>query len=483
MASVTNNHLSIISAGTLALVSTVVLGWYMGFDPSADFQILVPGSDNEPQGGAVAREERVVIGEHFEYFDSSTVEPSGNWPRFRGVDFSNISKQPLSMSDKLGSAPNILWSHELGEGHAGPAVYDGRVYLLDYDEDRRTDALRCFALADGRELWRRSYTVKVKRNHGMSRTVPAVSQDFVVTIGPRCHVMCVERETGEFLWGLDLERDHAVEVPLWYTGQCPLIDGSTAVIATGGTSLMIGVDCASGEILWETPNPDEWKMSHSSIMLMEIEGKRQYVYCANGGVVGVSAELEDQGTTLWKTDLWSHQVVAPAPLDLGSGRIFVSAGYSAGGMLLQVSQGSDSFSVDSLQSVLPHTGMASEQQTAIYHNGQIYGILPKDGGSLNGQFACFSADDISELIWSSGKTNRFGLGPYILADNKFFILDDEGELTVIDASAKEFSPLVRVKILEGPDAWGPLAIVDGKLIARDARRIVCVEIRGSEETI
>ena len=45
--------------------------------------------------------------------------------------------------------------------------------------------------------------------------------------------------------------------------QCPLIDRQTAVIAPGGRALMIGVDCATGEILWETPNPDGWKMSHS----------------------------------------------------------------------------------------------------------------------------------------------------------------------------------------------------------------------------
>ena len=35
-----------------------------------------------------------------------------------------------------------------------PAVFASRVYLLDYDEAKRSDALRCFALADGKELWR-----------------------------------------------------------------------------------------------------------------------------------------------------------------------------------------------------------------------------------------------------------------------------------------------------------------------------------------
>ena len=43
----------------------------------------------------------------------------------------------------------MLWSIELGEGHAGAAVRDGRVYVLDYDRQAEADVLRCLSLADG----------------------------------------------------------------------------------------------------------------------------------------------------------------------------------------------------------------------------------------------------------------------------------------------------------------------------------------------
>ena len=46
-----------------------------------------------------------------------------------------------------------LWSVELGEGYAGPAVWAGRVYVLDYDRLASADALRCLSLADGK-IWR-----------------------------------------------------------------------------------------------------------------------------------------------------------------------------------------------------------------------------------------------------------------------------------------------------------------------------------------
>ena len=44
----------------------------------------------------------------------------------------------------------------------------------------------------------------IKRNHGMSRTVPAVNGRDIVTMGPKCHGTCLDAETGEFLFAIDL---------------------------------------------------------------------------------------------------------------------------------------------------------------------------------------------------------------------------------------------------------------------------------------
>jgi len=109
--------------------------------------------------------------------------------------------------------------------------------------------------------------------------------------------------------------------PDFYTGQCPLIDNDMAIIAPGGKAIMIGVDCKTGKIIWQTPNPDSLRMSHSSIMPMNIFGKKMYVYNAVGGVCGVSAEGVDRGTILWRTLDWSPATVAASPLYLGIMRL------------------------------------------------------------------------------------------------------------------------------------------------------------------
>jgi outer membrane protein assembly factor BamB len=461
----------------LIVAGLTILVWWMAKDPVADFTESMPGTDNRvSQADSV--EEVVNIGEHFEAFAEVPDAFTESWPRFRGKDFDNVSKSPVKLVDGFnGKAPEILWTHEMGEGHAGPAIYKGAVYVLDYDEEKRADMLRCFSLANGKECWRRWYRVNVKRNHGMSRTVPAVTEQYILTIGPRAHVMCLDRDNGDLLWGLDIEKEYETEIPFWYTGQCPLIDDGKAILATGGKAMLIAVDCASGEVLWEVPNEMGWKMSHSSIMPFTFGGRRMYVYSAVGGVMGVAADGPDEGTLLWSNAEWNHSVVAPSPVCLPDGKIFLTAGYGAGSMVLQLAVKEGRFTTEVLQEYAPKDGLASEQQTPLVYREHMLAVLPKDAATLRNQLVCVHPDDCTNIIWSSGKTSRFGLGPYMMADGKIFLLSDDGTLTIIRPSIREYIQLDQVKIFDGHDAWAPLAIADGYMVLRDSKRMICIQIK------
>jgi outer membrane protein assembly factor BamB len=461
----------------LSVVGLLVILWWMMKNPSDELSESLPGSDNRvSQNDSVI--EVINIGEHFEGYGEAPNALLETWPRFRGENFDNISRSAVKLVDGFnGKVPEILWSYELGEGHAGPAIYKGAVYLLDYDEGKRADMLRCFSLEDGKELWRRWYGVNVKRNHGMSRTVPAVTEEYILTIGPRAHVMCVERESGEFIWGLDIEKEYMPEIPFWYTGQCPLIDNGKAILATGGKAMLIAVDCATGEILWEVPNEPDWKMSHSSIIPFTFGGQRMYVYSAVGGAMGVAADGPDEGKVLWSSAEWNHSVVAPSPVCLPDGKIFLTAGYGAGSMVLQLRVESGRYTTEVLQEYKPREGLACEQQTPIVFQDHLLAVLPKDAATLRNQLVCVHPDDCTNIIWSSGPENRFGLGPYMMADGKIFLLSDDGTLTIIRPSTRDYLKLDQVKIFDGHDAWAPLAIADGYRILRDSKKMVCIQIK------
>lgn len=461
------------TTGSLVLI---LFFWWLLKDPTSQFVESLPGEDNRGSDSSMVTEV-VNIGENFQLFGKSTSSSKATWTHFRGTDYDNILKnsQPLKNS-WAGNQPEILWSVGLGEGHAGPAVYEGNVYVMDYDEAKREDALRCFSLEDGKEQWRRSYKVTLKRNHGMSRTVPSVTPDFILTIGPNCHVMAVKRESGDLLWGIDMVKQYQTEVPLWFTGQCPMIENNKAILAPGGSALMIAVDMATGKVLWETPNPDKLKMSHSSIMPWTLNGKKMYVYSAVGGIVGVSAEGDDEGKILWQSTEWNHAVVAPAPVCFPDGRVFLTAGYGAGSMMIKVTPTGAKYKVDVLKEFSPKEGMACEQQTPVLWQGMMYGIQPKDAGPLRNQLVCVSPDDVTKIIWTSGKEGRFGLGPYLIADNKMFLLSDDGTLTMIKPDSKKYVQIAQKKLFDGHDAWAPMALVDGRLLLRDANTMYCINV-------
>ncbi len=431
--------------------------------------------DEKEEVKTKAPEVKVDIEGVFEKFDGKPGSTVTNWTNFRGADFTNIVKSdvPLAESWPEGGPPK-LWEIELGEGYAGPVVWKGAIYLIDYDEEKEGDVLRSFSIEDGKDIWRRFYNNPIKANHGYTRTVPAVTEDFVVSIGPACHVLCVSRESGDFRWGIDLKADYDTSVPLWYTGQCPLVDGNTVVLAPGGKALMLGVDAESGDILWETPNPKGWTMSHSSIIPMTLLGKKTYVYCYSEGVIGVSAEDGDRGTLLWETNKWTHSVTSPSPVPIDEERIFLTVGYGGGSMMLGLKEEAGKITTEPIYELETST-FGCEQQTPLFYKDHLFAILPKDAKALKLQFVCLSTD--GKVVWSSGKENRFGLGPFMMANDLFYLLGDRGDLTMVKASLTGYKQLAQAQIFDkGHDAWAPLALIDGKLLLRDSRRMICLDV-------
>ncbi|MEN9974232.1 MAG: hypothetical protein RLZZ282_238 [Verrucomicrobiota bacterium] len=399
--------------------------------------------------------------------DGSAADLPGAWPGFRGPNRDGVSPDDTPMAESwAANEPNPLWTVDVGEGYAGAAVLNGRVYLMDYDRSAQTDALRCLSLTDGREIWRFSYPLAVKRNHGMSRTVPAVTGKFVVSLGPKCHVSCLDAVSGKFQWGIDLVREYGTVVPAWYAGQCPLIDGERVILAPCGSSLMIAVDIATGKVLWKTPNPREWKMTHVSITPMEIAGRKTYVYCGHRGVAGVAA---DDGALLWDTPDWKISLATVAtPVPVSDKQLFLSGGYEAGSMMLEVTQASGNWQAKPAFRLDAET-FGATQQTPILHDGYLYGVRP------NGELVCLDLQ--GKVRWASGMGHRFGLGPFLVANGKILVMNDDGELTMALATPAGFKPLAHAKVLDGHDAWGPMAMAGGRLIVRDLTRMVCLDLR------
>jgi len=477
-----------LAAGMMTFAATFLVGavltalWVTG---GTGRRLELRVSLGKPVGATGQGVPEQVVGE-LKAFDGKPADLRGSWPGFRGPNRDGVSDDftELARSWPAGG-PKRLWELELGEGFAGCAVMGGRIYLQDYDARRKRELIRCLSLADGKDIWEYGYKMPIKRSHGYSRTVPAVTDKHVVVMGAKCHVSCLDANSGRLLWDISLVRDYGTTIPTWYAGQCPLIDDGNAIlapcgkvvraedangqtVARGRNVLMMAVRCDSGQVAWEVPNDDGWDMTHSCVAVMELEDyTRTYVYCGSGGVVGVSAK---DGRVLWKNTEWTvSSATVPMPVPVGENKVFLCGGYGAGCMMLQVVREGDRYAAQTLWRKGPNV-FGSSQQTPIFYKSHLFGTR------TDGQFTCLSGR--GEVVWASGAGEKYGKdgGAYLVADDLLFVLDDDGVMTLMKATPAAYSPLTRAKVLPGLHSWAPMALVSGRLLARDETRLVCFDV-------
>src|SRR5688500_3211063 len=107
-----------------------------------------------------------------------------NWPHWMGPGHDNIWREEGVLERFPAGGPKILWRTPVAGGYAGPAVADGRVFLMDlvtsdnvkidnFERKASTGAERvlCLDEATGEILWKHEYPVEYKISY------PA---------GPRC---------------------------------------------------------------------------------------------------------------------------------------------------------------------------------------------------------------------------------------------------------------------------------------------------------
>src|ERR1017187_7539597 len=409
-----------------------------------------------------------------------------DWTQFRGPDRTNISKETGLLRKWPAAGPKILWSVPVTQGYAAAAIVGGRVYHHDYDEAKSEWCINCRSLADGKLVWQFREARDIRPNHAITRTIPAVDSRFVCSLDPKAVLHCLDAKTGKVVWRKSLvteykatipswyngqcpRREYKATIPSWYNGQCPLQEADRVIVATGGAAILVALDKATGKELWHTPNPGGYMMSHSSVMPAVLGGVKQYLYGTLKGPLGVSAK---DGKLLWEFGRKFNVAVAPSPIAVDEERVFMTASYDAGSVMVRVRRTGEAFKAEAVFD-MKNNEWNSEVHTPIVYKGHIFAV----GKKKRGLFTCLSFD--GKEVWTSEGKASFGLGSFMMADGMFFVLDgDTGKLRLIEASTTGYNELAGAPVLAGQEVWGPMALSDGKLVLRDLTKMICVDVRG-----
>jgi outer membrane protein assembly factor BamB len=101
---------------------------------------------------------------------------------------------------------------------------------------------------------------------------------------------------------------------------------------------------------------------------------------------------------------------------------------------------------------------------------------------VTGQFGLLAATSTLRCVetktgkelWKKEKIGKYHAALLRMGDDKLLMLDDFGNLTLIDPDPKEYKELSRGKVC-GP-TWAHPALSDGRVYLRDEKELICVEV-------
>lgn len=145
-------------------------------------------------------------------------------------------KPPSAWPETLEQA----WQVEVGIGHASPVVSGDRVFVFSRQDEQ--EMVRALKLADGKEIWQRSYSAPFEINplaagHGKGpKSTPVVADGRLYTLGIGGILSCWNADSGELAWRRKFSQCFKHTAPLYGTALSPLVDGGKLIVHLGGTT-------------------------------------------------------------------------------------------------------------------------------------------------------------------------------------------------------------------------------------------------------
>jgi outer membrane protein assembly factor BamB len=384
-----------------------------------------------------------------------------DWPQILGPNRNGIYTGPEIVASFPRSGPPSMWTRDVGAGFAGPAVAGDRLILFHRVNNRET--VEAMDANTGKTIWMFDYPTSYRDDFGFDegpRAVPVIAGGRVFTHGADGMLHGIDLATGRMLWSVDSRK--AFEAPKGYFGvaSSPVIDGARLLVNVGGKQGgIVAVDTATGKTLW-TATADE--PSYSAPVIADINGQHTGVFFTRTGLVAVDPA---SGKVLYQYRWRARQaasVNAATPI-VSNDRIFLSASYGTGAVLLQVAN----------NAVKPiwsgDESMSNHYSTSVLKDGYLYGF---DGRQEFGQTLRCVELATGKVMWN---VDGFGAGTLLVAGDTLVITRESGELALAPASPKAFRFNARAQLIKGVVRAYP-ALSNGRFYVRNDRQLAAFDL-------
>lgn len=384
-------------------------------------------------------------------------------PQFFGPKRDGIAPEVRLSTDWTTTAPKQLWRQPIGAGWSAFAVVGGRA--LTQEQRGEDEAVTCYELLTGKLLWAHTDKAHFTEWQGGDgpRATPTVHEGRVYTFGGTGIFNCLDLATGKPLWQHRVLEENKLANITWGISASPLIVDDLVIVSTGRADnavqppLLVAFKLADGTEAWRA---GQGEASYSSPMVAMVAGRRVILYQS---ARSLTAHDPVTGSILmehpWGNDKWPR---ASQPVVIAPDRVFLSAGYGMGCIMLQVKAEADGkLTATELWASLK---MKTQFNSAALHGGHLFGL---DDGRLT----CL---DIStgERLWKEG---RYASGQSLLVGDLVIVQSETGPVHLCAADPAGFKEMGKVEALSRK-TWNHPVLAGRYLLVRNDVEAACYEL-------
>jgi outer membrane protein assembly factor BamB len=422
-----------------------------------------------------------------------------DWPQWLGPERDSVWRETGIVSSFPAGGPPLVWRAQIGSGYSGPAVAQGRVYVLDHQFAKASDkpanpfargsipgteGILCLNAADGTILWRHPYDCPYTVSYPAGpRTTPLVSEGKVFSLGAEGNLFCLDAVSGSAIWSRDFKADYNIKTPMWGFAASPLLEGNKLICLAGGSnSTVVALDKNTGQEIWRALSSKE--PGYCSPVIFEAGGVKQLIVWHPESVNSLNPETGQVYWSLKSSQPIRAGMTIPTPRKMDD-LLFLTCFYNGSWMLrldpskpaaatVWQSQRVSEKNTDALHSTL---------STPFLQDGYIYGVCSY------GQLRCLKADT-GERVWETfkattpdGKEMRWANAFIVKNQDRFFLFNEKGDLIIAKLTPKGYEEISRAHIIE-PDntdagrlvVWSHPAFANRRIYARNDNEIICVDL-------
>lgn len=379
-----------------------------------------------------------------------------DWAQWRGPNRDGISSETGLLKSWPAGGPKVLWHIPLGDGYSGISIAQDKVYTMFADGN--DEFVVCLDASDGGEIWRFRSGAKFTEQRGDGpRSMPTVDGDSVFVLGAAGKLYALDARDGTQLWAHNFVAEFDSKIPTWGFSSSPLVEGGLVLVETGGADgqAIVAFDKKSGDVVWKTHTD---AVGYSSPIPIDFGGVRQIIFLTSKTLLSVAPE---NGQIYWKYP-WPEGINIATPIFIPDDKIFISASYDKGAVLLRMIAGEDRIAVEE---VWKSRVMKNHFNSSVLQGDYLYGFD-------NAILTCIEVNSGEEQWQHRG----FGKGSLLLADGHLIILGEGGKLALAEASPGGYKEKALFQLFDDK-CWTVPTLAGGRLYLRNQKEMVCLDLR------